>query len=1055
MVLVVDFNTDEVISLEKSLKTKFDFERIEKLTIIYDTEFTYCNLLTVDSIQLYIPQINQNKGLVYLRDKLTKNFNPITYPLTSLGIDARFIDDNSLEYLLGEIYELYESVTEGFSSTRMIKCAFNRAIKQGVFDDILAEFNLTPDCLVCKKQPDKTYFVEINLPKLIIEYLAFFADVDLFKTIGQSWQSIILEADLESRRVIKSNRKEIGITPIWLNGKLYEIGLSLRDAMNRFPVLSGKGLDNQCRVYQANTTKIDIETEEIASKMGLDTRSQIKANMSLLREFDPNLFALYGGTDVLATYNLSVKHQELLDTIRSDFELPSVEVKDTTGSNVASFINDLYHKHFNPQQDKVLAKEIQHRKALAQAKSIQDIELNSFGIQPLRTVGGLLYTRCQRYPYIKGLLGDLDMSSCYATRLCSLTIYLGQPIVTTYRGKKYKPTLKEAIEFLTLNCPRDGWLIRVSGKLEKAVNTLVLSDLDFQPKKLKFKTIFDINPGRKSINLFNAYKVSNKEAESTLLTKEIKFGLINADLLDCIKLLPDQWIAEYNELLVDCVVFVPNEMVCDSLKELEAKKPFYPEETISESRDDKWCKIDKKQYCQDNLCLAFPIGEYYQKLKSKRSEYKKQDNPIQEVYKLFLNSGYGAFACEYLAVNNLLAANQITASPRATAWLMINALNGFQVITDGCTFNWKNVPLGLKFKKILADNPDYLIDYLPSIESNLSVVNANQEWIDRNFIQHLYNFYDVDTNHIPTSRYCYELKEEVFKDKTGLDVKTAIFTEFYNTGAGNYCKGVNGQQILIDGTEYDFLDEFKKVKARSFKGNDSNLLAWYIDCIKNGYREPVIYSENQIIKFGDGNREAIKFLESGLEKIAHPMGFTKTVFKIMKLVTRSQFLFQNEKQLRNFESVNQLGKLDNLSKNVITKSFWNNIELERLKPYGVEEIISDLDYHQFAKEHSIGLGFELLALNGKHDNNLKSVREVIADKIKEGKTNFDSTLHISRSLYLAKNFKYLFASLIVLKANEEHKLKQILINSTDEPTVLVVTKDNVNEFKDLLATPDY
>ena len=1055
MAYVVDFNTGEAVRLKKPLKKDVNIAEIEKLKIVYDTEFTYRNRLTVDSIQLYIPQINSTKALVYFRDELTNDFNFISKPLFDFGIDAKFIDEGSLEYLLGEIYDIYECLTDGMSSTRMIKSAFKQAVDKGKFKEILAEFNLNSDCLVCKKQSDKTYFVEIILPKIIIEYEAFFADVDLFKTIGQSWQSIILEAELESRRVIKTNRGHIGITPIWLNGKLYELGLSLRDAMNRFPVLSGKGLDNQCRVYQAKVNKINIETDEIAKKMGLNSASEIKGNMDLLRELDPVLFALYGGTDVFATHNLSVKHQELLDGIRRDFDLPAVEVKDTTGSNVAKFINDLYHKHFNPSEDKAIAKEIQHRKALAQVKNIQDVELNSFGIQPLRTVGGLLYTRCQRYPYINGLLGDLDMSSCYATRLCSLTIYLGEPIVTTYRGKKYKPTLREAIEFVTNNCPRDGWIIRVSGKLINAVNTLILSDLDFKPKKLKFKSVFDINPGRKSINLFNAYKVSNKEAESTLLTKEIKFGLINADLLDCIKLLPVQWIKEYFNLLVDCVVFVPNEMVCNSLGELEVKKSSYSQDSITESRDDKWCKIDKKQYSQDNLCLAFPIGKYYQKLKTKRSEYKQQGNPIQEVYKLFLNSGYGALACEHLPVNNLLAANQITASPRATAWLMINALNGFQVITDGCTFNWKNIPLGLKFKEILVNNPDYLIDYQPSISSNLSMVDANQEWIDRNFIQHLHSFYDVDYNHIPSNRYAYELKKETFKDETQSDIKTTIFTEFYNTGSGNYCKGIDGEHILIDGTEYDFTDEFKKIKARSFKGKDHNLLTWYIDCIKNGYREPVIYSENQIIKFGDGNKEAIKFLESGIEKIAHPMGFTKPVFKIMKLVTRSQFLFQNEKQLRNFETVNQLNKLDNLSKNIVSKSFWNNIKLEKLKPYGVEEIIINIDYHTFAKEHSVGLGFELLALNTTHNNDIKSVRNWIADKIKQGKTNFDSALNISRSLYLARNFKYLFASLIILKANAEYKLKQTLINSIDEPTVLVVDKNSVIKFEELLAIPDY
>ncbi|BAZ47376.1 hypothetical protein NIES4102_44220 (plasmid) [Chondrocystis sp. NIES-4102] len=1055
MPYAVGFNTKEAKYLDQPLISSVDIEQFERLKIIYDTEFTCSNQLTVDSIQVYIPQINLDQGLVYFRDELLDNFNVISNPLRDLGIDAQFIEEESLEYLLGEVGDLYESIIDGLSTTRSIKAAFKQAVDGGVFDSILTEFNLSRDYLVCKKQPDKTYFIEINLPKITIEYEAFFADVDLFKTIGRNWQSIILEASLESRRVIKTSRGLIGITPIWLNGKLYEIGLSLRDAMNRFPVLSGKGLDNQCSVYQANTTKIKIETDEIANKMGLNSKSEIKANMSLLRQLDPILFALYGGTDVLATHNLSVKHQELLDGIRSDFNLPSIEVKDTTGSNVARFINDLYHKHFNPQQNKAIAKEIQHRKALAQAKSIQDVELNSFGIQPLRTVGGLLYTRCQRYPYIKGLLGDLDMSSCYATRLCSLTIYLGQPIVTTYRGKKYKPTLREALKFVTNNCPRDGWIIRVSGKLINALNTLILSDLNFQAKKLKFKTVFDINPSRKSINLFNAYKTSNKEAESTLLTKEIKFGLINADLLDCIKLLPNDWVDEYLDLLVDCVVFVPQEMVCNSLEELETKKPFYPQDTISESRDEKWCKIDKKQYCQDNLCLAFPIGDYYQKLKSKRSEYKEQGNPIQEVYKLFLNSGYGALACEHLPVNNLLAANQITASPRATAWLMLNALNGFQVITDGCTFNWERVPLGLKFKEILASNPNYLIDYQPEIKSNLSKQDATQEWINNNFIKHLHNFYGVDFEHIPTNRYGYELKDEIFKDQMEMDVKTTVFTEFYNTGSGNYCKGIDGQQIWIDGTEYNFADEFKKVKARSFKGNDNDLLNWYIDCIKNGYREPVIYSEAQIFKFGDGNKEAIKFLESGVEKIAHPMGFSKKVYKIMKLITRSQFLFQNEKQLRNFEKVNQLGKLDNLSKNVVTKSFWNNLKLDLLKPYGVEEIIREIDYHSFAKEHSIGLGFELLALNTTHNNDIGSVRNIISDKIKEGKTNFDSVLNLSRSLYLAKKFKYLFASLIILKANTEYKLKQTLINSIDEPTVLVVTKENVTKFEELLATPNY
>ncbi|MDJ0570314.1 MAG: hypothetical protein QNJ53_14905 [Pleurocapsa sp. MO_192.B19] len=218
----------------------------------------------------------------------------------------------------------------------------------------------------------------------------------------------------------------------------------------------------------------------------------------------------------------------------------------------------------------------------------------------------------------------------------------------------------------------------------------------------------------------------------------------------------------------------------------------------------------------------------------------------------------------------------------------------------------------------------------------------------------------------------------------------------------------------------------------------------------------MIYSENQIIKFGEANREAIKFLESGLDEIAHPMGFSRKVFKIMKLITRSQFLFQNEKQLRNFEKVNQLGKLDNLSKNVLTKSFWKKVDLELLKPYGVTELIPAIDYAEFAKSHTIGLGFELLAVNNSNNkSDITSVRNLIADNISNGVDNFERALKINRQLSKASNFKLLFAALIVLKANEEYLLKTRLVNSIDEPTALIVNRTNIYKFEELFATPDY
>ena len=205
-----------------------------------------------------------------------------------------------------------------------------------------------------------------------------------------------------------------------------------------------------------------------------------------------------------------------------------------------------------------------------------------------------------------------------------------------------------------------------------------------------------------------------------------------------------------------------------------------------------------------------------------------------------------------------------------------------------------------------------------------------------------------------------------------------------------------------------------------------------------------------------GNRLAIQFLESdpNISEIAHPMGFTRKCYKLMKLITRSQFLFKNEKQLKNFETTNYYRKLDCVSKQLLTKAFWKNLKLEDLEKFGVNELNPKIDYYKFGKKHPNGIGFEIISL-GTNNSNIKSVRCLITDKIKLGKNNFNAALNIDRSVNLARKFKLQFAALIVLKANEEERLKQLLIISIKEPTILTVSKENVVRLEDYLSYNDY
>ena len=139
---------------------------------------------------------------------------------------------------------------------------------------------------------------------------------------------------------------------------------------------------------------------------------------------------------------------------------------------------------------------------------------------------------------------------------------------------------------------------------------------------------------------------------------------------------------------------------------------------------------------------------------------------------------------------------------------------------------------------------------------------------------------------------------------------------------------------------------------------------------------------------------------------------------------------------------------------LLTKRFWDSPSLEDdLRPYGVTELRSDCDYWQYAKDHPVGLGFELLTLNRSHKGSVESVRRLIADKIQDGVENFGKALNIEYQLPLAKEFTNIFAALIVLRLNAELSLRDLLINSTSEPTVTVVTRENVKTLAEL--RPDF
>lgn len=170
----------------------------------------------------------------------------------------------------------------------------------------------------------------------------------------------------------------------------------------------------------------------------------------------------------------------------------------------------------------------------------------------------------------------------------------------------------------------------------------------------------------------------------------------------------------------------------------------------------------------------------------------------------------------------------------------------------------------------------------------------------------------------------------------------------------------------------------------------------------------------------------------------------------MKLITRSQFLFKNQKQLRNFET-NQL-KLAAISNTIFNRKFWNSLEVSDVAKYGINQIPEN-QWYEYAKEHSAGLGFEIFTANKNHNGSIASVRNFIADKIESGTFNFNSALNIDRAIdseHICDKYKFLFAALLIKRFESEQNLKSLLINSVEEPTVLTVSKDSVYKLQEIL-----
>jgi hypothetical protein len=1042
----------------------------EEIFIAFDTEFYQKDLKSgLLCITCYLPQFDKE---IYIdSSECHENFNLIEVVLEKLGYQTSQVYRRKV---LEEINKYWRVAFPNQSEKDL------KTLKTyGDLPDKIAKYGLKLNDLdlYLSKSKGKSRQVKIKFKRFKIKLISFYGFADLFKVFGQCVSDWLWteEARLQQFRTIKimgQVRSSCFISSN-LNSIPCDFNIELFDTRYVFPPIPAS-LDNQLIVYGI-VNKISIN-EKIKELYGdVVTEQWCKENMDIVKARYFDIFTQYALHDAKVTWLLHEKLTLQFKQVAEILELQSeMSLGETCGSNIQKILLNLIYKEFNANKDDI--KLIDEVISKGTAKYLSKIRGNDFGVMPFLTTGGLLFSRTVNHSVIKGNLLDLDESSCYATVLSSMRLYLGQPRVHTFLNNH--PTLKERYEQIkALGIPKDAWYLIVNGRLNKATNTLIYSDLRFKEGFLQndYKSFsFDdfVNEEKETLTLYDSGKITEPSSHSKILTKEIWMGKVTEATITALSDLPSDWFEEFLNLEVACEIYYDPSLMTYSLAEYKNLVNKLPDDKfqVTDIPTDNLGKMAKWIPTKSNAVLVFDIGKHYQEIKKIRAQYKTAKDPIQEIFKLTLNSTYGIMASLVLKINNPVAANWITSCARAAAWRMTYALNGGAPITDGTMLNNDTVPYGLTFKEIITKYPNYLTEYESSITNNFP-----KEWkpthendFNKIYLEHLQAF--IEKSDWLVEMFDYALKGEK-NPKT--DEKTEYFTfdTYYNTGAGNYVKkGFWGN----------------KQKTRSYQvipKLSEHLTDWFKTICEKEYKQHFIYVERELLQLASGSEDAMRIVkdaddvhhrnkkivkmtpelaetiaESG---ISHPMGISKNIVKLMKLISPSQFMCQDKEQFQVLDRLYQ--KVKSISKNIVPKD-WKYLDKNYLKEfYGMDSRgtiypveIRNYDYSAFNFKSPIGLGFEILIFGNRELKTIQDVRSRIQYFLNEyklaknGQFQLDAYLNWARTLKNLTDHKYLIhllAATQIIKLNFEIDYISTLVNSTDQPTYRVVSSLDLTNLK--------
>ena len=734
-----------------------------------------------------------------------------------------------------------------------------------------------------------------DLPRIRVRMLAHFLTADLGRMFGTDFSSSLFAPSHQGcGQLYLPDRKLLTIatsggsflppvveaieTP---DGHAYLIELEFADTMLPF---GGGSLDRLCQTFLGAGKSEAISQSEKENMLSTFQR----------RTADAYGYAISDVINELLLYQQMKRHHR--EVFRA-FGVPkqaTPPMRPTLGRRTSDFIQAMVQQTAAAGSQRLASE--RELKALIRMGGPRPFggshPTSRFGQQTATTHGGLLFSRTSTrfWHEAPGQLRDVDMQGCYNRITSQINVYLGRPVV--WEPGDCRMTLREAVERVEQLAPSDGWFIRVTGEIQAIPNVLI-------PSTLNAVTHTNIRQRTRRARLagppIEQREDADENAGAKLFSGVVESGIVTWATWTMIQTLPESARLDYENLVVESIVMYPKNMIADNgphydrlVAEVQADGVSWRQDFDIEARK----IVQTEELDHEYVSLRFPVSQVANRIGELRKQAKEEygkGSGADLTWKLQANTIYGVLAGRHQAMNNVVAANVVTAHARAEAFAMMLGLNGLQVITDGCSYRRDRIP-ACTFQECLEIMPDYPLRHADAQSGIPFVDPATIPDDDAEFsvwlVQHLRRFFETNGSDQKKLFSTHHLEHK----RAGSDNSPA-FDALACDGSANYIK-------LVKNSAGDW--QVVETKMRGHRRMSKAILEpWLLDTYSSDRLTelPPITADDDILKLKPCKAKARKLLDAGgAGAVLLPLGFTTQTVQAYQPVKLSAFVFQTPKQ---------------------------------------------------------------------------------------------------------------------------------------------------------------